>query len=85
MKKETRNETVPGVFKMIEPAPESDISYGRPTDDEALRVVVAFYCIMEPDKRAQVLALAERYAAESRVVDGVTHFLMLQETGKPRD
>lgn len=41
----------------------------RPTDDEALRLVIAFYCIMEPDRQAQVLALAERYADESRDAD----------------
>jgi quinol monooxygenase YgiN len=57
---------------------------GRASDEEALRLVIAFYCIMEPDKRAEVLALAERLAKESRVVDGVTHFLML-DNEKPRN
>jgi hypothetical protein len=50
----------------------------RAADDEALRLVMAFYCIMEPVKAKQVLALAERYAIESKVVDGYTHFLMLE-------
>jgi hypothetical protein len=52
---------------------------GRPTDEEALRATMAFYCIMEPEKRAEVLALVERYAAESQVVEGVTHFLLLEK------
>jgi quinol monooxygenase YgiN len=52
---------------------------GRASDQEALRLVIAFYCIVEPDKRAAVLALAEKLAKESPVVDGVTHFLLLQE------
>ena len=56
---------------------------GRASDEEALRLVIAFYCIMEPDKRAEILALAEKFAKESEVVDGVTHFLMLEEE-KPR-
>lgn len=36
----------------------------EPSADEALRLALAFYCIMEPEKRAIVLALAERYANE---------------------
>lgn len=67
---------------MTDSMPDFDNPYSRPSDDEALRVVVAFFCIMEPEKRAEVLALAERYAKESRVVDGVTHFLMLEESAK---
>lgn len=35
-------------------------------DAEALRIVIAFYCIMEPEKRTELLALVERYARESR-------------------
>jgi hypothetical protein len=34
------------------------------SDEEALRLTLAFYCIMEPEKRAIVLALAERYAGQ---------------------
>jgi hypothetical protein len=56
---------------------------GRASDEEALRLVIAFYCVMEPEKRAEILALAEKFAKESEVVDGVTHFLMLDED-KPR-
>jgi hypothetical protein len=52
---------------------------GRASDEEALRLVIAFYCIMEPDKRAEVLALAEKFARESEVVEGATHFLMLDQ------
>jgi hypothetical protein len=50
---------------------------GRASDNDALQLVVAFYCIMEPEKRAEVVALAEEYARKSAVVDGVTHFLLL--------
>lgn len=38
-----------------------------PSDEEALRLTLAFYCIMEPEKQAIVLALAERYAERSRL------------------
>jgi hypothetical protein len=54
----------------------------RATDEEALRLVMAFYCIMEPEKAKQVLALAERYASESKVVDGLTHYLMLDRDAR---
>jgi hypothetical protein len=50
---------------------------GRASEQDALRMVVAFYCIMEPEKRAEVLALTEKFARESQPVEGVTHFLML--------
>jgi hypothetical protein len=50
---------------------------GRPSDEEALRLAVAFYCIMEPEKRAEVMQLAEMLAKQSQVVDGCTHFLLL--------
>jgi hypothetical protein len=50
---------------------------GRPSDEEALRLVVAFYCIMEPDKRAELLRLAVRYAEASPVVEGYTHYLLM--------
>jgi quinol monooxygenase YgiN len=52
---------------------------GRPTDEDALRLVVAFYCIMEPEKRAELLRLAEQFARTSPVVEGCTHFLMLNQ------
>ena len=51
---------------------------GRPSDEEALRMVVAFCCIMEPEKRAELLKLAEQFASESQVIEGVTHFLLLE-------
>lgn len=37
---------------------------GVPFDD-AMRLAIAFYCILEPDKRAIVMALAEKYADHS--------------------
>ena len=55
---------------------------GRPTDQEALRVLVAFCCIMEPEKRAEVLRLAELFATRSQTVDGCTHFLLLSLDGQ---
>ena len=36
--------------------------------EEALRLTLAFYCIMEPEKRATILALAERYAGRQQPV-----------------
>ena len=54
---------------------------GRPSEEKALRLVLAFYCITEPERRAELLALAENFASRSQVVEGVTHFLMLE--GKP--
>jgi hypothetical protein len=51
---------------------------GRPSDEEALRIIVAFCCIMEPEKRAELVKLAETCAAQSQVVDGYTHFLLLE-------
>jgi hypothetical protein len=34
-------------------------------EGEALRLQLAFYCIMEPERRAEVLALAEKHANPS--------------------
>jgi glutamate racemase len=55
---------------------------GRPSDEEALRMVIAFYCVMEPEKRAQLIKLAETFARESQVVEGCTHFLMLDRASR---
>lgn len=55
---------------------------GRAPDDEALRLTVAFYCIMEPERRAEVLALVEQLASQSQHVEGVTHFRDLQPGNK---
>lgn len=55
---------------------------GRATDEEALRLTVAFYCIMEPSSRAQVLALAEQLAKQSPHVEGITHFSDLTDTSR---
>jgi hypothetical protein len=49
---------------------------GYASDETALKLVLAFYCIMEEDKRNQVLALAQRYAAQPNTVsDDVIHHL----------
>lgn len=50
---------------------------GRPTEEEALRIVVAFYSIMEPGKRDQLIKLAETFAMQSQIVEGCTHFSLL--------
>jgi hypothetical protein len=39
------------------------------SDEEALRLTLAFYCIMEPEKPAIVLALAERYAGQTQAAE----------------
>jgi hypothetical protein len=57
---------------------------GRPSDEEALRIVIAFCCIMEPDKRAELLHLAETFAKQSTVVDGCTHFSLLDRGDRQR-
>jgi hypothetical protein len=51
-----------------------DEALGPPSDEEALKLTLSFYCILEPDKRMQVLALAQQLAKESKRVDGHTHF-----------
>jgi hypothetical protein len=58
---------------------------GRPSEAEALRIVVAFYCIMEPEKRAELIKLAETFATESQVVEGFTHFLLLDRRAQTKD
>lgn len=40
-------------------------------------MVLAFYCIMDAEKRSEVVTLAERYATQSAAVEGRTHFLLL--------
>jgi hypothetical protein len=56
---------------------------GRPSDEEALRIVIAFCCIMEPEKRAELVQLAETFAKQSTVVDGCTHFSLLDCGDRP--
>jgi hypothetical protein len=41
-------------------------NFGRASDDESLRLVVAFMQIHEPDKRLQLVAMAERLQQESK-------------------
>ena len=57
---------------------------GRPSDEEALRIVIAFCSIMEPEKRAELLQLAETFARQSAVVDGCTHFSLLDRGTRDR-
>ena len=40
-----------------------------PTFNDALRLTLAFYCILEPEKRAIVMAMVEKYAERSRMMD----------------
>ncbi|WP_338690781.1 hypothetical protein V5279_29970 [Bradyrhizobium sp. 26S5] len=49
----------------------------RPSEEEALKLAIAFFCILEPDRRAEVLALAEKYAREAPVVADRVHFSLL--------
>ena len=46
---------------------DDDTSSEGATDQEALKLVLAFYCILEPDKREALLALAKRYAENSKM------------------
>ena len=57
---------------------------GRASDSEAMRMVLAFLCIMEPDKRAELIGLAEQHAREAAVVDGITHFYCSRHRGDMR-
>jgi hypothetical protein len=57
-----------------------DEALGPPSDEEALKLALSFYCILESDKRKQVLELAQQFAKESRRVDGFTHFTDLDPT-----
>lgn len=52
--------------------------FGRPSDEEALRLVLAFYCITEPEKRSAISAMAEQLARDSETVDGISHFKLLE-------
>ena len=47
---------------MAKPSIDSD---ERVSDQDALRLVLAFFCILEPEKRSEVMALAQRYASEA--------------------
>ena len=55
----------------------------RATDEEALNLTVAFYCIADPQQRAEIVALAEKRAREAARVEGFTHFLDLDPSLKP--
>lgn len=39
--------------------------FGRASDEEALRMVVAYLSINEPERRRELLELAEKYAKET--------------------
>lgn len=58
---------------------ENGEAFGRPSDEEALKLTLAFYCIMEARKRTEVLALAQQFARESGRVDGVPHYTELDQ------
>lgn len=57
---------------------------GRPSDEEGLRLMIAFFSIMEPGKRDEVMRLAESLATGSAVVDGLAHFTMLAHHELPK-
>jgi hypothetical protein len=57
---------------------------GQAVDEDALRLVIAFYCIMEPKKREQVAALAQRYANSTQLTTDQVTFESVKNTGKPR-
>jgi hypothetical protein len=40
--------------------------FGRASDEEALKMVVAYLSINEPDRRREVFELAEKYARETK-------------------
>lgn len=46
--------------------------HAEASDDDALRLMLSFYCILEPERRAEVMALAERYASKPEAVDRLT-------------
>jgi hypothetical protein len=39
--------------------------FGRASDEEALKMVVAYLSINEPERRREILELAEKYAKET--------------------
>ena len=41
------------------------------SDKDALRLILGFYCILEPERRAEVMALAERYSREAAADNGL--------------
>ena len=51
----------------VEPPVEAsaDRRIPRPSSEEALRLSSAFYRVRNPEIRAKIIALVERYAAES--------------------
>jgi len=40
-----------------------------PSDGDALKLVLRFYCILERDRQQELLALAQRYASVPQEVD----------------
>lgn len=39
--------------------------YGQPSDKEALEIILRYLQISDPEKRKELMALAEKYARES--------------------
>jgi hypothetical protein len=40
--------------------------FGRASDEEALKIVVAYLSINEPERRREIFDLAEKYAKETK-------------------
>jgi hypothetical protein len=40
--------------------------FGRASDEEALKMVVAYLSINEPERRREIFELAEKYALETK-------------------
>lgn len=40
--------------------------FGRASDEEALKMVVAYLSINEPERRREIFELAEKYASETK-------------------
>jgi hypothetical protein len=55
-----------------------------PTFDEALRLTLAYYCILEPDKRAIVMAMVEKYADQSRTMEESADIVVSLPGNDPR-
>ena len=50
---------------------DDNIDLDLASDAEAIRLVLAFYCILEPERRAEVMALARRYADQAALHDQI--------------
>jgi hypothetical protein len=55
----------------------------RPTEEETLRLVVAFYCIMETENRDCLIELAEMFAKQSQAAEGNSSALNRDQPAAP--